>query len=220
MSATSAPSGNPPNSAHFPREFSAFSGDSQHADRFVWTASTTRKSLQRLVTSDLQQYLDIVVGSPLRARSAIPIGPLLSGSGAKNSPESLGAKSRFPDCFGSYRGCSAGEVRARGRSRPSPCRRIAVEGKPAKSQFQETDDRDGSDGFSLPAEPRVRARPIGPARASADRSGAYTPKPRGSRPSIAALTMPGARNASERVMRIERSVLPSRAAIVSKLSSG
>jgi len=39
-----------------------------------------------------------------------------------------------------------------------------------------------------------------------------TPKPRGRRPSIAALTMGGATKASDSVMRIERSVLPSRVA--------
>jgi len=39
------------------------------------------------------------------------------------------------------------------------------------------------------------------------------PKPRGSRPSIAALTRAGERKASDSVMRIERSVFFSRAAI-------
>ncbi len=47
-----------------------------------------------------------------------------------------------------------------------------------------------------------------------------TPKPRGNRPSIDVLTMPGARKASDSVMRIERSVLPLRAAINSTLCRG
>ena len=47
-----------------------------------------------------------------------------------------------------------------------------------------------------------------------------TPKPRGSRPLIAALTRPGQRKASERVRRIQRSVLPSRAASNSMVRLG
>ena len=46
------------------------------------------------------------------------------------------------------------------------------------------------------------------------------PKPRGRRPSTAALTISGARKASDRVIRIERSVLPSREAIDSKVWRG
>ena len=43
---------------------------------------------------------------------------------------------------------------------------------------------------------------------------------RGSRPSTAALIMPGERNASDKVIRVERSVLPSRKASASKVRSG
>ena len=43
------------------------------------------------------------------------------------------------------------------------------------------------------------------------------PKPRGRRPSTAALTISGVRKASNRVIRIERTVLPSRKAIDSKV---
>ena len=46
------------------------------------------------------------------------------------------------------------------------------------------------------------------------------PKPRGRRPSTAALTISGARKASDRVIRIERTVLPSREAIDSKVRRG
>jgi hypothetical protein len=46
------------------------------------------------------------------------------------------------------------------------------------------------------------------------------PKPRGSRPSITALTRSGARKASDNVIRIDRSVLPSFEAIDSIVSSG
>jgi hypothetical protein len=46
------------------------------------------------------------------------------------------------------------------------------------------------------------------------------PKPRGRRPSTAALTISGARKASDKVIRIERSVLPSREAIDSKARPG
>jgi hypothetical protein len=45
-----------------------------------------------------------------------------------------------------------------------------------------------------------------------------TPKPRGSRPSIAALTRVGQRKASEIVRRIQRSVLPSRANVAPRAS--
>src|SRR3984957_16873621 len=46
------------------------------------------------------------------------------------------------------------------------------------------------------------------------------PKPRGRRPSTAALTISGARKASDRVIRIERTVSPPRKAIDSKSQGG
>ncbi len=65
-------------------------------------------------------------------------------------------------------------------------------------------------GFAWRREPERRPL-IGPRHRKIDQT--RDPKPRGRRPSIAALTMSSGRNASDSVIEIERSVLPSRAAI-------
>ena len=64
----------------------------------------------------------------------------------------------------------------------------------------------------------VRACATDPARPSRS-TRCLRPKPRGRRPSTAALTISGARKASDRVIRIERSVLPSREASDSKVAA-
>jgi hypothetical protein len=91
----------------------------------------------------------------------------------------------------------------------------------SNSRFRETETATGRDRFDYRASPEIRPSIWRCRDHSAGMSQRRaTPIPRGSRPSIAALTRSGARNASEIVMLTFRALQPSRLAIACTFAIG